>query len=269
MSDQHLTGQDDERKAIIDDAWEILKKPLKDKAMVVNKANGSLDFDKGTVVVEHASVFEPKRLKMLMKNVHRYGDRTAVFGPSLTNDEIETLKTYFHVATVVRNENDLQEWANNLDRSGVRNLSESIEHAGETVKPVTTVAEMIRTAQELLATAKELLANAKDLLLVGIAGHQVAKVMALDLALQSTQEALGRVLTIGAATGTLNPLSDMILNPSSRSYLAKTVENSFGDATAAFSKRIRLKKDMPFPHRRSQSREHGSSREGDRRSFRQ
>ncbi|HEV3157864.1 MAG TPA: hypothetical protein VGZ00_11000 [Candidatus Baltobacteraceae bacterium] len=268
MSDQQETEQNGAREAILKRAWDILKVALDGKAIVVNDVNGSIDFDKGTVVVEHASVFEPKRLKMLMKDVHRYGDRTAVFGPSLTNDEIETLKTYFRVATVARSEDELQEWAGTLDRSGVRSLSESIEHASETVKPVTTVAEMIRTAKELLATAKELLVNAKDLLLVGIAGHQVAKVMALDLALQSTQEALGRFLTIDAATGTFIPLSNMIRSPATRDWLAGTVENSFVDAKAVFSKRIRFKNDTSFPHRRSQTRDHGSSRERDHRSLR-
>ncbi|HEV3158333.1 MAG TPA: hypothetical protein VGZ00_13395, partial [Candidatus Baltobacteraceae bacterium] len=264
MSDQHPAGQDAKRKAIFNEGWKVLEEVLGDRTIVENEENWSLDFDKGTVVVEHASVFERERLMMLAENVHRYGDRTAAFGPNLTNDEIEKLKTYFRVATVVRSKDELREWADNLDRSGARNLSETIEHVSDVVKPATDVAEMVRASKELLATAKELLANAKDLLLVGIAGHQVAKVMAFDLAIQSTQEALGRVLTIGSATGTLNPLSDLILNPSSRSWLAGTVENSFGDVKAAFSRKILLEKYRAFPHLRSQTRQHGSSREGNR-----
>jgi hypothetical protein len=250
MSDQQETVQNSEREATLWRARDILEDALDANEIVVNRVNGSLDFDKGTLVVEHASVFESARERMLLKNVQRYGDRTAVFGPNLTNDEVETLKTYFHVATVARSKRELLKWACNLDRSEIRKVAESIEQVNDALKPAVSVVETIKAVKECLATA----------LVVGVAGQEFfAKFAELNLVLQNTKSVLSDVFEI-SATGVFTPWLAMVQDPNKRGWFVGTVGKTLTEARAIFLKEKMLKGyEVPLS-RRQRTREQGSSR---------
>jgi hypothetical protein len=159
MSGQRVPKRIDEWGATFDLAKDIVVDALNGKTVVENEAAGTIDFDYGAVVVTCAPVLEAEKGRTLARNFNSYGNGAAVFGPKLTNDEVEALKRDFKVTTVARTEGELRTWARNLDKSVAKNLTESIEHANEALKPARSGLELLEfgvKARELFETGLKL-----------------------------------------------------------------------------------------------------------------